>query len=304
MIRAALAGLLALVVGACTASESPSAPATKPEPEPAADPEPEARPDSEPPKTIVEAEPEAGPVKAGDYSPAIGGTLPKQASAPGRYASEFRYSQNKFITMEHTIDALLEGTMVLQLHPDGGAELCLVNRDYSSSHRSHYATRSGKDERNESDHRRALAMAGSWTVAKGAAPEIELSFDRMAWNTCEVPASAQTSPEPFSRARCFTTAANDALPRAALICELGEDESMLLDPALLLADHPRVGSWRLRFDPSARGRAEIPEQLRPQLVFGTGEGLRIVSEDGRRDEHELRFEAKKVADPKPPPPPE
>lgn len=277
-IRRTLGSLLVVLGSACTSSESE----TKVEPEPVHTADP----------VWVEPSPEPKGVER-ELGPLLGGKVVERVPTPGRWSSSVRFSQHRFITMEHTIAKGMSGSAVLRLEDDGSARACFANRDSSSSAISHFQASDGKDHHYTNDYAIVMGMTGTWKLV-GNGPEIEIVFDRSVWQTCEV----DPAYEPFAQPalRCFGFAANTKVPSDALLCQVPEALDWIAKLALVIGDSPRAGSWAHRHDPSGHG-VEPPTDASAWLLLGAEPGLELSADDRERDAEPLTIRIEKVADP-------
>lgn len=249
---------------------------------------------SEPARTstpvVVEAEP--GPDRR-ELGPALGGRVTPRSPALGRWAASMKFEQHRFITMERTVGSRITGSVVMQLDAGGEARACVRVRERSESAVSHFESHDGKDHRSESDEERIVGMQGRWTQREGE-PDIDVVFERMRWDGCAVDPTTPASAQPAMR--CFAFAANDAVPRDALLCEVPESLHPLVQVSLLIGDSPRVGGWQQRFDPSGHGEV-LPPDAKPQLLLGADPGLALTTHDDDRHPMPLTVRAAEVADP-------
>jgi hypothetical protein len=126
-------------------------------------------------------------------------------------------------------------------------------------------TRDGQARLTEDDDTLTKALAGRWAIASDGL-ELALSFDRVAFHTCEVPED-QPAGSIATEVRCFTTPVNSKLPSAALICALDPNDVVLDDAALLGVRQPPRGLLGVR---TARPR------LRAALTRSQQRKLRCV----------------------------
>ena len=157
---------LSLVLIACTPSSSdgpPSADAELPTPTPAVEPEPE---------------PELA--KSRDLGPLLGGPVVERLPQPGRYASSVRFTQDKLITMEHTVSEAVVGVAIVELGVDHTVRACFDWRERSSSSANMPSSRSSGSMRH--------SKAGVGTASPASIPK-----QRSAWGLGRWGASAGTS---------------------------------------------------------------------------------------------------------------
>lgn len=231
-----------------------------------------------------------------ELGPALGGSALIKAPSPGRYAVEVRFTQHRFVTMEHTVSEALEGSAVLELTDTGEARACFAVRDSSASDISHYQAHDGQDHHYENAGDRLLGARGSWASIQGT-NEIELRLDRLDYRSCEVGDEVAVSAEPLTL-RCLGLASTSKIPSAGLLCQAGKDQRLLGNLSLVLGEQAR--SWGLRVD-LAHGEPRPGDEDEPRLLLGTGDGLRVSGSDERGGlELELEVERAKVPAPKPP----
>lgn len=240
-------------------------------------------------RPFVEAEPRSD---ARELGPRLGGRVTARSPALGRWAASFDFDQHRFVTMEFTVESRLTGSLVLHLEPEGRARLCVHVREHSGSAMSRYQSHDGKDHRTSDDHETKVGMLARWSTREGS-PDIELVVERMRWHGCEVdPATPAFDQPPL---RCFAFAANDAVPRDALLCEVPETFHALLGAALLIGDSPRVGAWRQRSDPAGHGE-QLPADAKPHVLLGADPGMAITTVDHDRHAVPLTIHAAAVPD--------
>jgi hypothetical protein len=227
--------------------------------------------------------------------PLLGGTVVVRSPQLGRWAASIDFDQHRFITMEHTVSNRITGSVVLRLEAGGRASACALASEASASAVSHFQANDGKDHHDASEHTVLVGMTGSWRgVASG--PELEVVFDRMNWQGCEVDPNQEAFAQP--PLRCVGFAANAKVPRDALLCEVPEALHPLVMLSLQIGDSPRAGSWTQRFDPSGHG--EPPPAAGPAgpwLLLGIDPGLALRSRDHDRDAEPLTIVESDVRDP-------
>jgi hypothetical protein len=238
---------------------------------------------------FVEAEPRSDTRELG---PRLGGRVTARSPALGRWAASFEFDQHRFVTMEFTVESRQTGSIVLHLEPEGRMRLCVHVREHSGSAMSRYQSHDGKDHRTSDDHETKVGMLGRWSTREGS-PDIDIVIERMRWDGCAVDPSTPVFEQP--PLRCFAFAANDAVPRDALLCELPETFHALLGAALLIGDSPRVGAWNQRIDPSGHGE-QLPANAKPHLLLGADPGVAITTVDHDRDAEPLTIHAAAVGD--------
>jgi hypothetical protein len=252
--------------------------------------EPAPKPASEP--VFVEAMP---PEHTRALGPLLGGSVVVRSPQLGRWAASVKFDQHRFITTEHTVSSNITGSVVLRLHAGGHASACVLASEASASAMGHYQSRDGEDHYDSSEHAVIVGMTGSWRGVENG-PEIEVVFDRMNWSGCQVDPNVEAFAQP--PLRCIGFAANDKVPRDALLCEVPEALHPLATLSLLIGDSPRAGSWAQRFDPSGHGApAPVAGPDGPWLLLGLDPGLALRSRDHDRDAEPLTIEQAEVRDP-------
>lgn len=227
--------------------------------------------------------------------PLLGGTVVERSPQLGRWAASMDFAQHRFITMEHTVSNHITGSVVLRLDPGGRASACALASEASASAMGHLQAKDGQDHHDASEHTVLVGMTGSWRGVEGGS-EIEVVFDRMNWQGCEV----DPNQEPFAQPplRCVGFAANAKVPRDALLCEVPETLHPLVTLSLQIGDSPRAGSWAQRFDPSGHGEPPaVAGPAGPWLLLGIDPGLALRSRDHDRDAEPLTIEESEVRDP-------
>ena len=262
------AGWISIVLtmlASCTAKE-PERTVDEPVPE-----VPEAPP-VEPP----EAEPEPPPSL--ELGPLVGGARPIATPTAGRYALSLRASQDRFLTMEHTLDRSIDGGASLELREDGSVYACFWGTARSGGSISKYASDDGQHHRNEFEDPFRVGMWGTWTAEPEAA-RASVRFMSVDHRSCERSEAAVEQPSP-SVMTCHAIAAGDGLPVAAIVCRPPADQHRMHELAMALADSPRSGPWAIREDPTGRHPRAFGEDVQPWLLLGSP-GLLVVARDDR-----------------------
>ncbi|PRQ07609.1 hypothetical protein ENSA7_25990 [Enhygromyxa salina] len=226
-----------------------------------------------------------------ELGPALGGSALVGPPRPGRYAVAVRFTQHRFVTMEHTVHESIEGSAVIELTDGGEVRACFAVADRSASDISHYQAHDGQDHHYESDTDNLLGARGRWVPVAGT-HEIELHLDRLGYRSCEV--GDELSPEPLTL-RCSSIASTSKIPSAALVCQPAQvpAQRMLGQLSLMLGEDAR--SWGLRND-LALHDPPVGAEVQPYLLLGVGDGLSVVGSDDRSG-RTLEVELAKVPDP-------
>lgn len=239
---------------------------------------------------FVEVEPGADRRELG---PRLGGLVTPRSPTLGRWAAKVEFDQHRYVTMEHTVGNRITGSVVMHLDAGGEARACVRVREASNSALGRLQARDGKDHFSSSDDESHVGMRGRWSIL-GEGPDIEVIFDRMRHDGCSVDPAGHVAAQPALR--CFAFAANAAVPRDALLCEVPETLHALTKVALLIGDSPRVGGWTQRFDPAGHGEV-LPDGAKPHLLLGADPGLALSTRDHDRDAQPLEVHAAEVEDP-------
>ncbi|MEZ4453190.1 MAG: hypothetical protein R3B09_27255 [Nannocystaceae bacterium] len=247
---------LLVLAAACTSREpSPQATPTSPEPPPSAEdtaaptptptptPTDEADADPSAPSTPnAEAAPSSAPaeaVDAIDLGPLVGGRRRLEAPKAGRYAARIRGSQRRYITMEHSIDESIDGGAAIDLRPDGAVHACFWGSRNSVGAVSRFASRDGRNHRNENASSFRLGARGTWTSEPGARRAI-VRLETFAWNRCDPDAEAWSPPTP-AEMTCHALAPGGELRGAALVCRPPAEPRRIDEVSMALEPSPRSG---------------------------------------------------------------
>lgn len=207
----------------------------------------------------------------------LGGSLEPVPLVESRYGLRVGYSQKKFITMERTIGAGLNGVLTLELAAGGKASACggLVETHTGST--SKYASHDGKHHRNENESSRLQGFSGTW-AHEGAG--VRISFDAMVHRQCRIGDEGRPVTAVIELT-CYGVEHNQALALDAIACRLEGDGRQFLEGFAVQTSGPRAGSWALRNDPVKRGPLPPADDAEPWLVLAT-DGILVESRDGAR----------------------
>lgn len=217
----------------------------------------------------------------------LGGPLRPVPVSTGRYGTKVSFRQHRFLTMEITMRSSITGEAVLSLQRDGVAHACFLVQTHDGSSSGKYANRDRIARSRDTKGGRLVGGRGNWVEQDD---HVHITFDRLAYDGCQVAPHATPTPEPPSL-DCFGFAANDRIGAPWLACRLEDPRFVAAQLGLFVDDSVRAGAWEHRNDPSGRGEPlVIDASARPWLLLAKPALEIDVDDTDRQGEIEVEIE--------------